>query len=153
MSLKDDLIKQLDEGYPAFKQTFAGLTDEQMRYVWLGTWSCKDLLAHVAGWHWEMSAALERVAQGQRPAPEGVDYSNNDTWNAKFVSAKQSLTPRQMLADLDASFAAYRKAALSVPEARYEPGRTVDRMLHANAIDHYQEHGRQIQDWRRTIPC
>lgn len=151
MSLKDDLLKQLDEGYPAFKQTFAGLTDEQMSRVWLGTWSTKDLLSHVAGWHSEMSKGLERVAQGQRPTPEGVDYSNGDAWNAKFATDKKSLTPQQMVAELDASFAAYRKAAASIPDARYEPGRTVDRMIHTNAIDHYKEHGKQIQDWRKTL--
>ncbi|MBM3946753.1 MAG: ClbS/DfsB family four-helix bundle protein [SAR202 cluster bacterium] len=151
MALKDDLLKQLDEGYPAFKRTFAGLSDQQMSRVWLGTWSVKDLLAHVAGWHWEMGRGLERIAQGQRPTPEGVDYSNGDSWNAKFAADKKSQTASQVVADLDASFAAYRKAAAGIPENRYEPGRTVDRMIHTNAIDHYKEHGKQIEDWRKTL--
>ncbi len=33
----------------------------------------------------EMTAAVERAGRGERPTPEGVDYSNADTWNEKFA--------------------------------------------------------------------
>ena len=151
MSHKDTLLKQLDGGFNAFKELYVGLNDVQMTQTWLGDWCLRDILAHVAGWHWEMSGALERIARGERPTPEGVDYSNTDEWNKHFVAEKGALAPAQMVADVDQSFAAFRAAADTVPEDRFEPGRTVDRLLHANGIDHYMEHGGQIKEWRESL--
>ena len=151
MAYKDELLQKLDEGFATFKQDIAGLSDEQMQKVWLDQWNTRDLLAHVAGWHREMSGALERMGRGERPAPEGVDYSDSDSWNAKFSSAKSATPPGEMLTELDASFQAFRAAAAALPEDRFEQGRTVDRMVHTTGINHYIEHGEQIREWRKTL--
>ena len=151
MSYKDELLGELNAGYTAFKEALAGLGDDQMTVVWLGDWSLRDILAHVAGWHREMTGGLERLARGERPTPEGVDYSDSDRWNAGFAAAKKSLSPREMVADLDASFQGFESAATALPEERFEKGRTVDRMLHTSGIDHYIEHGDQIKDWRKRL--
>ncbi len=151
MSYKEDVLKQLDDGFAGFKETLAGLTDDEMTRAWYGEWSAKDILAHVAGWHREMSGALERLGRGERPTPEGVDYSDSDTWNARFASARASTPPPEMLAELDASFRAFRSAADALPEERFEQGRTVDRILHTTGINHYDEHGPPIRTWRATL--
>ncbi len=151
MSNKDELLRQLDEGFSAFKATFAGLSDEQLGAVWLGEWSVKDILAHVSGWHREMTAGLQRLARGERPTPAGVDYSDPDPWNARFAAEARSLAPRDVLAKLDASFKDFRQSAADLSEDRFEPGRTVDRILHASGIDHYREHGEEIKAWRASV--
>ncbi len=151
MANKEDLLQKLDEGYAAFKQTLAGLSDAQMTSVWLGDWSVKDILAHVAGWHREMGAALERMGRGERPTPEGVDYSDGDAWNAKFAARQKKTPPDAMMVELDASFQAYRAAAAALSEDRFEPNRTVDRIIHTSGINHYLEHSPQIEEWRRSL--
>jgi len=151
MSLKDDLLRELDEGYAAFKATIEGLDDARLQRVFLGDWSAREVLAHVAGWHREMSGALERLGRGERPTAEGVSYADDTAWNAQFVEKARSLSPAEMRAELDASFVAFRGAAAAVPEERYEAGRTVDRMLHTTGINHYREHGGQIEAWRRSL--
>ena len=151
MANKEDLLKRLDDGYAAFRETFAGLSDVQMTQTWLGDWCVRDILAHIAGWHREMSGGLERMARGERPTPEGVDYSDPDPWNERYAAEKRSLSPAEMVADLDASLATFRAAAAALPEDRFEPGRTVDRLMHINGIDHYIEHGDQIKQWRQSL--
>ena len=151
MAYKDDLLKELDDERAAFTTCLAGLTDEQMTRVWLGSWSVKEVLAHVAGWQREMALALARIARGERPTPEGVDYSNNDVWNDQFVEKQKERSLAEQLVELDAAFTAYRAAAAAVPAERFEPGRTVDRMLHANAIDHFREHRAEIDAWRTSL--
>jgi hypothetical protein len=57
-----------------------------MSEVWLGTWSIKEIVAHMDGWHREMIPALERLARGERPIPDGVSYEDVDGWNARFAT-------------------------------------------------------------------
>ncbi len=151
MSFKDDLIRELEAGFAAFKATLAGLDDGQLQRVFLGEWSAREVLAHVSGWHRVMSAALERLARGERPTPEGVDYSDDATWNARFVAEAAAMSPAEARGELDASFTAFRAAAEAIPLARYEPGRTADRILHTSGINHYREHGEQIEAWRKSL--
>lgn len=151
MSNKDSLLQRLDEGFADFKKTFDGLTEDQQSQPFLDNWNLKELLAHVSGWHREMSGALERMGRGERPTPEGVDYSDADTWNAKFSAGKGGDSMDTAVQELEASFAAFRAATAALPEDRFEPGRTVDRMIHTTGIHHYQEHGGHIQEWRKTL--
>lgn len=151
MSYKDEVLKKLDEGFAAFKRDLEGLGEEQMLQAWLDGWNTRDLLAHIAGWHREMGGALERMARGERPTPEGVDYSDSDTWNAKFSAARKSTPPKDMLVELDDSLRAFRSAAAALPEERFEQGRTVDRIIHTTGIDHYLEHREQIREWRKSM--
>ncbi len=151
MAYKDDLLKELDQGYATLKRDIAGLSDEQMLVVWLDQWNTRDLLAHVAGWHREMGGALERIGRGERPTPEGVDYSDGDSWNAKFAGAKKTASPQEVMAELEDSFRSYRAAAGALPEERFEQGRAVDRIVHTSGINHYNEHGEQIREWRKTL--
>ena len=148
---KEPLLEELDEGYHALTRSIAGLSDAEMTTAWLGDWAVKDVLAHIAGWHREMAGALGRMARGERPTPEGVDYASPDPWNARFAAERKAMSPAEAVADLDASFAAYRAAAAALPEDRFAPGRTLDRMLHASGIDHYAEHVKEIREWRATL--
>ncbi|HXH21244.1 MAG TPA: maleylpyruvate isomerase N-terminal domain-containing protein, partial [Dehalococcoidia bacterium] len=107
--------------------------------------------SHVAGWHREMAGALERMGRGERPTPEGVDYSDADSWNAKFSSAAANTSPAAMLQELEASFQTFRSAAAALGEDRFEQGRTVDRIVHTTGVNHYLEHGEQIREWRKKI--
>jgi hypothetical protein len=151
VAYKDDVLKELDDGFVTLKRDIDGLSDDQMLKTWLGDWNTRDLLAHVAGWHREMGAGLERIGRGERPTPEGVDYSDGDAWNAKFAGAKRSASPGDIRAELDDSFRFYRAAAAALPEDRWEPGRTVDRIVHTSGINHYNEHGEQIREWRKSL--
>jgi hypothetical protein len=150
MSHKDDLLKRLDEGHAEFKACLKGLSDAEMTEVWLGSWSVKDILAHVSGWQREMVPALGRIGRGERPTPEGTDYSNVHPWNDVFVERQRSRSLAEMRQELDDAFVAFRAAAVAVPEERWERGRTVDRMIHASGISHYREHRAEIEAWRKS---
>src|SRR5260370_18320242 len=69
---KDELLNQAARDYKAFHETLAGLNEAQMSEVWLGTWSVKDIVAPISGWHPEMGPALERLAPRGKPLPPRV---------------------------------------------------------------------------------
>lgn len=142
------VVAELDRAFAELKAAYAGLDDAAKTTVMQGTWSVKEILAHIAGWHQEMTPALERVAQGEKAVPAGTDYSDFDAWNARFVEAREAMVPTQVEADLDASFAAFRRALFSVPAARRGPERTAGRIAREAGYEHYRHHAAQIRRWR-----
>ncbi len=146
---RDELLKTLDAGFADLLASFEGLSDEAMTKLWFGDWGVKDILAHIAGWHREMAQALDRMARGERPVPEGVDYSDPDVWNARFAAAQRLSPVAEVVDELKASKEAFAAAARRLPEDRFEEGRAAHRILHTSAIDHYREHAPAIREWRQ----
>jgi hypothetical protein len=154
MSDKEATLKLVDDEYTHLRQAIDGLDEAAMSRVWFGDWGVKDIVAHVAGWEREMSAALERMARGERPTPEGVDYSDSDAWNAGFALSMRNIPAPTVIASWQQTHANYVKAANAVGSDRYgtkEDGTpmTVNRLLETSGYGHYKEHAAQIRDWRQ----
>ena len=146
---KDALLREMDAGFAALLDAVDGLSEEQMTRVWYGDWSVRDILAHVAGWHREEIAMLERMARGERPVPESADYTDDDAWNARFVAKWRAASAGEVLAELKATKEAYVAAASRLPEERFEEGRTARRLVQQGCIEHYREHADEIRAWRQ----
>jgi hypothetical protein len=145
---KQDLLTRAAREYRAFHEALAGLNESQMSEVWLGTWSIREIVAHMIGWHREMTPALERLARGEKPVPDGVSYEDVDAWNARFAAAARDTAVADLLLELDRSHEAFMHAADRVPEERFQPGRAAWRIVDLNSAHHYREHGDQIRAWR-----
>src|SRR5437588_543607 len=88
----------------------------QCTFVSLGTWSVRDIVAHMSGWHRELGPALERLARGERPVPEGKNYETEiDAWNERFAASKQNTPVADVLLELDESHEYFMHAAAQVP--------------------------------------
>jgi len=148
---KETAIGTLEEEYVAFRELIVDLPEAAYREVMLGTWDLDHLLAHMAGWYREMSGAFARVAKGERPVPEGVDYSNADAWNEKFAASPKH--GPAALDDFDMAFHQYDAAARALPEALYgdDPAsgrpRIGNRLLGGAGIEHLQEHRPEVAAW------
>jgi hypothetical protein len=150
LSTKEELLKQAEEEFRAFKAALAGLDEARLTEPWLGTWSIKEIAAHIVGWQEELGPALERLARGERPVPEGVSYENVDRWNETFARARRDRPVGEVLRELDASHPAFMARAARVPAERYAPGKTAWRIVDLNSAHHYKEHGDQIRAWRKA---
>ena len=62
MSDKATLLREADEAFAELRRAVEGLTDEEMRRVWLGTWGVREILIHISGWHEAMAPALGRFS-------------------------------------------------------------------------------------------
>ena len=148
MSQKQDLLNEAALQFQAFHEVIHGLNEEHLTEVWLGGWSIRDIIAHISGWHREMIPALERLALGQRPIPEGVTYDDVDARNARFVEASRQTEVTEVLLELDRSHERFMHAAAQVPEERYVPDKTAWKIVDLNSAHHYKEHGDEIRVWR-----
>jgi hypothetical protein len=147
---KDQLLNLAAREYKSFHEALHGLNEEHMTEVCLGTWSIKDIVAHISGWHRQMGPALERIARGERPVPEGVSYDDVDAWNATFAAARRDADVADVLLELDKSHEYFMHAAATVPADRFLPGRTAWKIVDGNTAHHYHEHREQIAAWRRS---
>jgi hypothetical protein len=148
---KQTTLKQLQDGFAQLTAVLDGLDEKAMNAVFYGAWSAKDIAAHIAGWHHTMTGAMERMARGERPTPEGVDYSDADAWNARFAAAMTAQNGATVIAGLKQSFANYLRAARAIPEDRYGEGKTINRLIDTSGTGHYKEHLPAIQEFRTKL--
>jgi hypothetical protein len=147
MSDKATMLREADEAFTELRGAIDGLTDEEMRHVWLGTWGVREILIHISGWHEAMTPALGRIAKGEMPYPAGT-YDDFDAWNARFVDRKTGVKTADVLAELDASHRAFVEAAAAVPEPHFAPGGAAREPFEGAGAGHYREHTAQIREWR-----
>jgi hypothetical protein len=98
-----------------------------------------------------MSGGFARAGRGERPTPEGVDYSDPQPWNEKYE--KLAKPGKEALADWDDAYNEYRSAAESLDDSLYgvdpEKGRPRigNRLLQGAGIGHLAEHQAELDDW------
>src|SRR5262245_9873629 len=144
---KRETLQKLQADFDELLGTLNGLDEGALTRVFYGNWSVKDILAHVAGWHHTMAGAMERMARGERPTPEGVDYSDSDRWNASFAAAMAPQNASTVIADLRQSFATYVRAAQAIPDDRWGEGKTINRIVETSGYGHYKEHLPAIKEY------
>lgn len=149
MSDKQATLQQVESAYQELREAVEGLKDDQLTRAWYGDWSVRDIVAHVLGWEREMTAALRRIVAGERPTPEGADYSDFNTWNARFAAEMQQISPGTVLAMWRQVHGSYIRAARAVPDDRYGEAKTVNKLLEASGHGHYREHIDPIREWRQ----
>jgi len=110
----------------------------------IGEWSVAQLLQHMHGWLTEMTTAVERMNAGQRPTPEGVDYSDPEEWNPRFVAERGEQTYEQARAAFGDAHEAFVSAVGQVDAARFGEGKTINRMVEGVVTHHYAEHAEDI---------
>jgi hypothetical protein len=142
-------LREADEEFAAVHRAIDGLTEAQMREVWLGSWSIREILVHISGWHRAMIPALEHIARGEEPYPKGA-YDDYDAWNARFVQDRTGVKVADVLAELDASHQAFVAAAGRVPEQDLAPGGAARELFDGVTSAHYREHAAQIREWRQA---
>lgn len=154
MSDKATTLRLVDDEYANLRKAIDGLDAAALQRVWFGEWSVKDIIAHILGWEREMAGALQRIARGEKPTPEGVDYSDSDAWNAKFSGVMKQQLPTTVIAEWGQVHQVYVKAAQAVPDDRFgaaEDGRpkTANRLIETSGYGHFREHAAQINAWRQ----
>ncbi len=145
---RKELLAELERAFTELERSIDGISHEQLLVKWFGDWCVLDICSHIIGWHHEMDDALERISHGERPTPEGVEYSDADPWNARFVETWRQSSSEAVLEELRVSKDLFVEAAKQVPEEKFEEGRAAYRILTTTGTNHYREHAPQIRAWR-----
>jgi len=150
---RDEILRRLALEYQRLMDTFARLTPDQ----WLtpnvvGTWTAKDVMAHLVFWNrfpvQELQAALNGTTLIH---PEGT----GDEINARAVSSFQGWTAEAVNSAFVYSYGELVDCIRSLPKSAFEAdspfeqalGDTVEGALANNTYEHWPVHEAQIRAW------
>ena len=148
---KPTVLAKTEAGFTELLAALKGMDEAAMSRRFYGEWNVKDILSHIAGWQHEMAAGMERMARGERPTPEGTDYTDADGWNARFAAGMRSQHGDTVIASLRQGFATYMRAARAIPDDRFGEGKTVNRLLEASGYGHFEEHLPALKEYRASL--
>ena len=145
MSDKSSTLSAIDEAKARLDQRLDRIDEAHGSWEGaVGEWSVAQLLQHMHGWLTEMTAAVERMGQGQRPTPEGVDYSDPEEWNPKFVAERGEQTYEEARSALVVAHDGFRTAVAQIDDGRFGEGKTINRMVEGVVTHHYVEHAEDL---------
>src|SRR4029077_11241181 len=92
------LLKRLDQAWQAFQESHAGLSEAELLVPGgTGTWSVKDIIAHVTWWEEEALTHLPLILAGGTPPRYSVTHGGIDAFNAKMEEEREDLPPGEGL--------------------------------------------------------
>jgi len=146
---RQQLLKQLDKAWTAFKESYAGLSDSQLTEPGVtGHWSVKDMIAHVTWWEEEALKHLPLIITGGRPPQYSRQYGGIDAFNAQMTEQTRGLSLSYVLRQLDATHRRLIDYVHSAPEEHFTRERRFRRRLRLDTYSHYPKHAKAIREWR-----
>ncbi len=146
---KQQVLNKLEQAWAMFKESYAGLSDEQLVEPGVtGDWSVKDILAHVSWWEEEARKHLPHILQGGRPPRYSVLYGGIDAFNAQMTEQKRGLSLSEVLRQLDETHLKLIEYIQSAPEEQFTSETRFRRRLRLDTYGHYPIHTQAIREWR-----
>lgn len=150
MSSKQQLLNDLDEAYREFLSAVDGLDELEFEKKWVdGRWGVREIVAHHTGWLGQLGGGLERMSRGEKPTPDGVDWTDVPRWNDVFAERARGKRQREVLDEMEHALRAFKEAAAKLPEERFGEGKTASRMFDLVGISHFRESAEMVRRWRR----
>ena len=137
----------------------SSLSPAQQDEVFLGTWSMKDLLAHLVGWDYANIEAVDAVLAGR--LPDFYSYHDRDwrTFNARLVAEYGKDDFEDLIASAQESHRQLVRLLETVPAEEFDADKdvrfkgykvTIARLIQGE-IDDEKTHYSQIEAFRSTF--
>jgi len=148
---REQLLKRLQQAWTEFQQSYAGLPDaDLMRPGVTGTWSVRDIIAHVTWWEEEALTHLPLVLAGGRPPRYSVTHGGIDAFNAKMTEQRKPWSLAQVLTQQDVVHRRLVALVQGAPEEQLSGDTRFRRRLRLDTYGHYPKHARAIRTWRAS---
>jgi hypothetical protein len=138
------LVHQLDVERNQFVRNVEACRIRDIDRPFVGEWSLKDVVGHVASWEAEVVTAVRELREGKRPALLGFDQSQIDRWNQDHVERKRGLNFWSVLEQLRGGRVRLVEELGGVSdEDLVAEGSVFGRLVHS-VVDHDREHWHEI---------
>ena len=143
------LLKRLDKGWRSFQQAHAGLSEAQLMIPGVtGTWSVRDILAHVTTWEEEALKHLPLILKGGRSPRYSLTYGGIDAFNALKTEEKGNLSLAQVFQEMHEVHRRLIAYIESVPLSEFQKKSRFRHRLRLDTYGHYRIHSKAIWKWR-----
>ncbi|MEP6769687.1 MAG: DinB family protein [Acidobacteriota bacterium] len=149
-----DVLRRLEAAWGQFEKSYAGLSGADLLTPGVsGTWSVRDVIAHVSWWEEEALKHLPLIREGGRPPRYSVHYGGIDAFNALMTERRKHLPLAEVLfrqRETHERLIAYVRDA---PEELFKKETRFRRRLKLDAWGHYPLHAAAIARWRWRLPA
>ena len=146
---RSQLLKRMDEAWNALEASYAGLSDAEMVEPGVtGTWSVKDIIAHVTSWEQESLTHLPLILAGETPPRYSDVYGGINAFNAQRTEQKRHLSLSEVLRQRDDTHRRLIDLIQTVPEDQFVGQTRFRRRLRLDTYSHYPKHAAAIRRWR-----
>jgi hypothetical protein len=153
-----EFLRELEAGHAELLAAIEGLSEAELTEPGVtGTWSVRDILAHITAWEADLHRSLSRLRAGQRPRPPDISDAEVDALNAEWHAQMAERRLDKVLED----WKGVRKQTLrrvgevgeaELSERGYYPGlggETLADYIKAETFEHDREHAGDIRGWRQ----
>ena len=146
---RERLLTTLEARWRDLLASYAGLSDAGLTEPGVtGTWSVKDIIAHVSAWEEEALTHLPVVLAGGRPPRYSVTHGGIDAFNAQMTERHRTLTLADVLRQREETHRRLLAFVGRVPEAACAGDTRFRRRLRLDTYGHYAVHTKAIRKWR-----
>jgi uncharacterized protein YdhG (YjbR/CyaY superfamily) len=143
------LLKRVEARWQELVASYADLSAADMTERGVtGTWSVKDIVAHVTVWEEEALSHLPAILAGRRPPRYSVTHGGIDAFNAQMTERNRELSLAEVLRRRDATHRRLVEFIRSVPESACASDTRFRRRLRLDTYGHYAIHAKAILGWR-----
>ncbi len=149
---KAAFLELMRDARRTLNDAISGLTEEQLtREATIGTWSIKDVLAHLGAWDGEVLIWLERSSRGEEIGPF-IDESV-DEWNTQRVAERRRLPLVDVMQEFNENFDQLLAQLERAPDDAIPLG---PNGWDSSArlwwlTEHEQEHASAIKEYRQRV--
>jgi hypothetical protein len=148
-ALKDRLITGLVVARRRVLDAACSLPPKQQGEVFLGTWSAKDLLAHLVGWDLSNRQAVQEILAGQKPGFWQHYDRDWQSYNARLIAQHKVDSFDRLVALAGDSHRSLIEYLGTVPAEEMLKRRSIATLLLAESRDE-NEHSEQLHAFHRA---
>jgi hypothetical protein len=121
---KEDILNELTAARQSILCEINKLSPAQVDEPCIGTWSVKDLIAHLVGWDFTNLQAVQEILAGKRPS--FLQHYDRDwqTYNASLVAQYRRESIQEAMTEVEASHAELVGYLLSLPAGDLMDGKS-----------------------------
>jgi hypothetical protein len=145
---RSELLKRLGARWQELLASYAGLSEAKLVEPEVtGTWSVKDIIAHVTSWEEEALAHLPVILAGGRPPRYSVAHGGINAFNAKTMQRNRDVPLAEVLRRRDDTHRQLLEFVQGAPDKTFATETRARRRLRLDTYRHYAIHAAAIRRW------
>jgi hypothetical protein len=150
---RSQLLKRIEKAWEELRGSYADLSDSDLLEPGVtGTWSVRDVIAHVTWWEEEALEHLPVILAGGRPPRYSTTHGGIDAFNARMTRRRRNLFLSEVLRQRDETHRRFVEFIRRVPEGQFRTETRFRRRLRLDTYGHYPKHAEAIRRWRERRP-
>jgi len=142
------LLTRIEEPWSALKAAYGGLSEAEMLEPGVtGTWSVKDIIAHVTSWEEEALTHLPVILAGGKPPRYSVTHGGIHAFNAQMTQRNRERPLSEVLRRRDDTHRRLLAFIQGAPEETFATDTRFRRRLRLDTYSHYPIHAAAIRRW------